>query len=71
MPSWVMDIMFYVNIILLVPVTVVCLSHCCSLVCIVALLEEKKLLDLPKLLDICAVFGHENEDLTRSLVRFY
>lgn len=33
-----------------------------------ALLQEKKLLDLPKLLDICAVYGRENEDLTRSLV---
>ncbi|KAA8537847.1 hypothetical protein F0562_027573 [Nyssa sinensis] len=33
-----------------------------------ALLQEKKLLDLPKLFDICAIYGHENEDLTRSLV---
>ncbi|KAI8003317.1 Activating signal cointegrator 1 complex subunit 2 [Camellia lanceoleosa] len=33
-----------------------------------ALLQEKKLLDMPKLLDICAIYGHENEDLTRSLV---
>ncbi|KAI4366481.1 hypothetical protein MLD38_022354 [Melastoma candidum] len=32
------------------------------------LLQEKKLLDLPKLLDICAVYGHENADLTRTLV---
>ncbi|KAK1391564.1 Activating signal cointegrator 1 complex subunit 2 [Heracleum sosnowskyi] len=32
------------------------------------LLQEKKLLDLPKLLDICAIYGHENEDLTRILV---
>uniref|UniRef100_A0A803MYS6 CUE domain-containing protein n=1 Tax=Chenopodium quinoa TaxID=63459 RepID=A0A803MYS6_CHEQI len=32
------------------------------------LLQEKKLLDLPKLLDLCAVYGHENEHLTRSLV---
>ncbi|XP_044511417.1 uncharacterized protein LOC123229572 isoform X2 [Mangifera indica] len=32
------------------------------------LLQEKKLLDLPKLLDICAIYGHENEDLTRLLV---
>lgn len=32
------------------------------------LLQEKKLLDLPKLLDICAIYGHENEELTRSLV---
>ncbi|KAI3460156.1 hypothetical protein Pfo_016819 [Paulownia fortunei] len=33
-----------------------------------ALLQDKKLLDLPKLLDICAIYGHENEDLTRILV---
>ncbi|KAL6983003.1 hypothetical protein U1Q18_016397 [Sarracenia purpurea var. burkii] len=32
------------------------------------LLQEMKLLDMPKLLDICAIYGHENEDLTRSLV---
>ncbi|KAL3627990.1 hypothetical protein CASFOL_028092 [Castilleja foliolosa] len=32
------------------------------------LLQDKKLLDLPKLLDICAIFGYENEDLTRVLV---
>ncbi|XP_068330493.1 uncharacterized protein [Pyrus communis] len=32
------------------------------------LLQEKKLLDLPTLLDICAIYGHENEDLTRVLV---
>ncbi|KAH7845069.1 hypothetical protein Vadar_028364 [Vaccinium darrowii] len=32
------------------------------------LLQETNLLDMPKLLDICAVYGHENEDLTRSLV---
>ncbi|PSS17300.1 Activating signal cointegrator 1 complex subunit like [Actinidia chinensis var. chinensis] len=32
------------------------------------LLQEKKLLDMPNLLDICAIYGHENEDLTRSLV---
>ncbi|KAJ0025677.1 hypothetical protein Pint_08654 [Pistacia integerrima] len=32
------------------------------------LLQEKKLLDLPKLLDICAIYGHENEDLARLLV---
>ena len=31
-------------------------------------MQEKKLLDMPKLLDICAIYGHENEDLTRSLV---
>ncbi|MFS7938896.1 putative ubiquitin system component CUE, UBA-like superfamily [Helianthus anomalus] len=29
---------------------------------------EKKLLDLPKLLDICAIYGHENEELTRLIV---
>lgn len=40
----------------------------CSLIALVALLQEKKLLDLPKLLDICAIYGHENEDLTRILV---
>ncbi|KAL3514382.1 hypothetical protein ACH5RR_027099 [Cinchona calisaya] len=33
-----------------------------------SLLQEKKLLDLPKLLDICALYGHENEDMTRLLV---
>ncbi|KAL5576790.1 hypothetical protein UlMin_018489 [Ulmus minor] len=33
-----------------------------------ALLQEKRLLDLPKLLDIYAIYGHENEDLTRILV---
>ncbi|KAF3446558.1 hypothetical protein FNV43_RR11738 [Rhamnella rubrinervis] len=32
------------------------------------ILQEKKLLDLPKLLDICAIYGHENEDLTKILV---
>ncbi|XP_022140312.1 activating signal cointegrator 1 complex subunit 2 isoform X2 [Momordica charantia] len=31
-------------------------------------MEGKKLLDLPKLLDICAIYSHENEDLTRILV---
>lgn len=31
-------------------------------------LQEKKLLDLPKLLDLCAIYGHENEDLTSLLV---
>lgn len=34
----------------------------------VVILQEKKLLDLPKLLDICAIYGHENEELTRSIV---
>uniref|UniRef100_A0A7N0UK89 CUE domain-containing protein n=1 Tax=Kalanchoe fedtschenkoi TaxID=63787 RepID=A0A7N0UK89_KALFE len=32
------------------------------------LLQEKKLLNLPKLLDICAIYGHENRDLVTSLV---
>ncbi|KAK6938583.1 Ubiquitin system component CUE [Dillenia turbinata] len=29
---------------------------------------EKNLLDLPKLLDICALYGRENEELTRKVV---
>uniref|UniRef100_A0A453IQQ5 CUE domain-containing protein n=1 Tax=Aegilops tauschii subsp. strangulata TaxID=200361 RepID=A0A453IQQ5_AEGTS len=33
-----------------------------------ALLQEKRLLDLPKLLDICAIYGHDNGELTSSLV---
>uniref|UniRef100_A0ACD5TV22 Uncharacterized protein n=1 Tax=Avena sativa TaxID=4498 RepID=A0ACD5TV22_AVESA len=33
-----------------------------------ALLQEKRLLDLPKLLDICAIYGHDNGKLTSSLV---
>ncbi|ONL94671.1 uncharacterized protein [Zea mays] len=33
-----------------------------------ALLLEKKLLDLPKLLDICAIYEHDNGKLTSSLV---
>jgi activating signal cointegrator complex subunit 2 len=33
-----------------------------------ALLKEKKCLDLPKLLDICAVYVHDNPDLTHHLV---
>ncbi|CAI9291894.1 unnamed protein product [Lactuca saligna] len=32
------------------------------------ILQEKKLLDLPKLLDICAIYGHENEELTKLIV---
>lgn len=32
------------------------------------ILQEKKLLDLPKLLDICAIYGHENEELTQIIV---
>ncbi|ERN10915.1 uncharacterized protein LOC18439096 isoform X1 [Amborella trichopoda] len=32
------------------------------------LLQEKKLLDMPKLLDICAIFGRDNQELTKSLV---
>ena len=43
--------------------------HRCSLILPVVLLQEKKLLELPKLLDICAIYYHENEELTRSLVR--
>jgi hypothetical protein len=33
-----------------------------------ALLQENRLLDLPKLLDICAIYGHDNGKLTSSLV---
>jgi len=33
-----------------------------------ALLMEKNLLDLPKLLDICAIYEHDNNKLTSSLV---
>ncbi|XP_047950010.1 activating signal cointegrator 1 complex subunit 2 isoform X2 [Salvia hispanica] len=33
-----------------------------------ALLQKKKLLELPKLLDICAIYGHENEELSQKLV---
>ncbi|XP_042517795.1 activating signal cointegrator 1 complex subunit 2-like [Macadamia integrifolia] len=32
------------------------------------ILQEKKLLDMPKLLDICAIYGHDNEELTKLLV---
>ncbi|XVE70187.1 hypothetical protein DITRI_Ditri10aG0052400 [Diplodiscus trichospermus] len=32
------------------------------------ILQAKTLLDLPKLLDICAIYGHENDDLTKLLV---
>lgn len=32
------------------------------------LLRQKKLLDLPKLLDICAIYGHENRDIVATLV---
>ncbi|CAH2034093.1 unnamed protein product [Thlaspi arvense] len=32
------------------------------------LLLENNLLDLPKLLDICAIYGHENAELTKSLI---
>ncbi|XP_061354260.1 uncharacterized protein LOC133298889 isoform X2 [Gastrolobium bilobum] len=31
-------------------------------------MKEKKYLELPKLLDICAIYYHENEELTRLLV---
>ncbi|GAA0164913.1 hypothetical protein LIER_20443 [Lithospermum erythrorhizon] len=33
-----------------------------------AILQEKKLLDLPKLLDVCAIYARDNEDPTRLLV---
>jgi activating signal cointegrator complex subunit 2 len=32
------------------------------------ILQGKKLLDLPKLLDLCALYSHENQELTRLLV---
>ncbi|KAJ0982117.1 hypothetical protein J5N97_010372 [Dioscorea zingiberensis] len=43
-------------------------SDCLSAKEHTALLQEKKLLDLPKLLDICAIYGRENEELTCLLV---
>ncbi|WOK92350.1 activating signal cointegrator 1 complex subunit 2 [Canna indica] len=43
-------------------------NDCLSMKEHTALLQEKNLLDLPKLLDICAIYGHENEELTKSLV---
>ncbi|PKA58169.1 hypothetical protein AXF42_Ash012892 [Apostasia shenzhenica] len=43
-------------------------SDCLSIKDHTALLQEKKLLNLPKLLDICAIYGHENGELTKSLV---
>ena len=55
-----MDLCFFLIVILN--------SHLFTLIFCVALLQEKRLLDLPKLLDICAIYGHENEDLTRILV---
>ncbi|KAK6939710.1 Ubiquitin system component CUE [Dillenia turbinata] len=42
--------------------------YCCSQIPHVVLLQEKNLLDLPKLLDICALYGRGNEELTRKLV---
>lgn len=39
---------------------------CCGIVA--ALLKDWKLLDLPKLLDICAVYNHDNHELTSHLV---
>jgi hypothetical protein len=33
-----------------------------------AILQEKKLLDIPKLMDISALYGHDNPDLTQRLV---
>jgi hypothetical protein len=44
------------------------LAYSYSPVLFVVLLQDKKLLDLPKLLDICAIYGHENAELTKSLV---
>lgn len=35
---------------------------------VAALLKDWKLLDLPKLLDICAVYDHDNHELTSQLV---
>lgn len=43
-------------------------SDCLSVKEHAALLQEKKLLDLPKLLDICAIYGHENGEHTKLLV---
>ncbi|XP_073105142.1 uncharacterized protein [Elaeis guineensis] len=43
-------------------------NECLSMKEHTALLQEKKLLDLPKLLDICAIYGYDNEELTRLLV---
>ncbi|XP_042377038.1 activating signal cointegrator 1 complex subunit 2-like [Zingiber officinale] len=43
-------------------------NDCLSMKEHTALLQEKNLLDLPKLLEICAIYGHENEELTKSLV---
>ncbi|XP_074574761.1 uncharacterized protein LOC141831249 [Curcuma longa] len=43
-------------------------NDCLSIKEHTALLQEKDLLDLPKLLEICAIYGHENEELTKSLV---
>lgn len=48
---------------------VLCVLCCCSQILHVVLLQEKKLLDLPKLFDICAIYNHENEELTKLLVR--
>ncbi|CAL9116938.1 unnamed protein product [Musa acuminata var. zebrina] len=45
-----------------------CRNDCLSMKDHTALLQEKNLLDLPKLLDICAIYGHDNEELTKSLV---
>jgi hypothetical protein len=38
------------------------------MILLTALLKEKKCLDLPKLLDTCAVYVHDNPDLTHHLV---
>ena len=50
---------------------VLCPEYTYSLIPYVALLQDKKLLDLPKLLDICAIYSHENEDLTGVLVSMF
>lgn len=50
---------------------ILCPDDTYSLIPYVAILQEKKLLDLPKLLDICAIYSHENEDLTRVLVGIF
>ena len=33
------------------------------------LLLGKRLLDIPKLMDVCAIYGHDNAKLTQSLVK--
>lgn len=60
--------MIFLLVICFAVVRSIFLGNSCSLTLYVVLLQEKKLLDLPKLLDICAIYGHENEDLTSFLV---